>query len=308
MSPDIEKARERISRYSNQTKLKATLEASLQWLPDGGKEALASDILNATTVHKLHEIFFNILTILAWPAILQSEASQVRTPQEQLSPLGNYQQGTQEDCLKRDGSCCVVTGAMDVETYSEKGRPEGFESTHVQVAHIMPYFISYWNKSAMTTVWETLCRYFPAIHQARMGAGGINALVNSLSNSFLLNFSLNLVFSRFALAFKATDRPNIYKTVRFSGFPTSLLIGFPNEIELKPVAAPGSEHLELPSKNLLDCHYRLAQILNACGDKMAFLPGKYRNHWEYHIRWNVQAMLDGDADLSGYLETALWWA
>lgn len=67
MSPDIEKARERISRYSNQTKLKATLEASLQWLPDGGKEALASDILNATTVHKLHEIFFNILTILAWP-------------------------------------------------------------------------------------------------------------------------------------------------------------------------------------------------------------------------------------------------
>lgn len=66
MSPDIEKARERISRYSNQTKLKATLEASLQWLPDGGKEALASDILNATTA-KLHEIFFNILTILAWP-------------------------------------------------------------------------------------------------------------------------------------------------------------------------------------------------------------------------------------------------
>ncbi|GFN12271.1 uncharacterized protein AtWU_02068 [Aspergillus tubingensis] len=306
MSPDIEKARERISRYSNQTKLKATLEASLQWLPDGGKEALASDILNATTVHKLHEIFFNILTILAWPAILQSEASQVRTPQEQLSPLGNYQQGTQEDCLKRDGSCCVVTGAMDVETYSEKGRPEGFESTHVQVAHIMPYFISYWNKSAMTTVWETLCRYFPAIHQARMGAGGINALVNSLSNSFLIHLPTNLVFSRFALAFKATDRPNVYKTVRFSACPTSLLI--PDEIELKSVAAPGPEHLELPSKNLLDCHYRLAQILNACGDKMAFLPGKYRDHWEYHIRWNVQAMLDGDADLSGYLETALWWA
>ncbi|GLB20017.1 hypothetical protein AtubIFM61612_009943 [Aspergillus tubingensis] len=278
MSPDIEKARERISRYSNQTKLKATLEASLQWLPDGGKEALASDILNATTVHKLHEIFFNILTILAWPAILQSEASEVRKPQEQLSPLGNYQQGTQEDCLKRDGSCCVVTGAMDMETYSEKGRPEGFESTHVQVAHIMPYFISYWNKSAMTTVWETLCRYFPAIHQARMGAGGINAL----------------------------DRPNVYKTVRFSACPTSLLI--PDEIELKSVAAPGPEHLELPSKNLLDCHYRLAQILNACGDKMACLPGKYRDHWEYHIRWNVEAMLDGDADLSGYLETALWWA
>ncbi|GLA86590.1 hypothetical protein AtubIFM56815_010859 [Aspergillus tubingensis] len=278
MSPDIEKARERISRYSNQTKLKATLEASLQWLPDGGKEALASDILNATTVHKLHEIFFNILTILAWPAILQSEASEVRKPQEQLSPLGNYQQGTQEDCLKRDGSCCVVTGAMDMETYSEKGRPEGFESTHVQVAHIMPYFIPYWNKSAMTTVWETLCRYFPAIHQARMGAGGINAL----------------------------DRPNVYKTVRFSACPTSLLI--PDEIELKSVAAPGPEHLELPSKNLLDCHYRLAQTLNACGDKMACLPGKYRDHWEYHIRWNVEAMLDGDADLSGYLETALWWA
>ena len=56
----------------------------------------------------------------------------------------------------------------------------------------------------MTTVWETLCRYFPAIHQAPINAGGINALVNSLSNSFLLDFSLNLVFSRFALAFKAT--------------------------------------------------------------------------------------------------------
>lgn len=72
MSPDIEKARERISNYSNQerlheTKLKAALDASLQWLPNGGKEALASDILDATTDDKLHEIFFNILTILAWP-------------------------------------------------------------------------------------------------------------------------------------------------------------------------------------------------------------------------------------------------
>lgn len=115
---------------------------------------------------------------------------------------------------------------MDVTTYSEKGRPEGLLSTYVQIAHIMPYFISYWNKSAvsssyiywlsanntnnniteiqMTTVWETLCRYFPAIHQARMGAGGINALVNSLSNSFLIDLPTNLVFSRFALAFKAT--------------------------------------------------------------------------------------------------------
>ncbi|RAH63327.1 hypothetical protein BO85DRAFT_483182 [Aspergillus piperis CBS 112811] len=267
MSPDIEKARERISRYSNQTKLKATLEASLQWLPDGGKEALASDTLNATTA-KLHEIFFNILTILAWPAILQSEASQVKTPQEQLSLLGNHQQGTEEDCLKRDGSCCVVTGAMDVETYSEKGRPEGLLSTYVQIAHIMPCFISYWNKSAMTTVWETLCRYFPAIHRARMGAGGINALVNSLSNSFLIDLPTNLVFSRFALAFKATDRPNIYKTVRFRACPTSLLI--PDEIEFKRATAPDPEHLELPSKDLFDCHYRLAQIINACDHYMAF--------------------------------------
>ncbi|PYH38326.1 uncharacterized protein BO87DRAFT_412932 [Aspergillus neoniger CBS 115656] len=92
MSPDIEKARERISRYSNQerlheTKLKATLDASLQWLPDGGKEALASDILDATSDDKLHEIFFNVLTILVWPAILQSEASDVKTSPDQLSPL-----------------------------------------------------------------------------------------------------------------------------------------------------------------------------------------------------------------------------
>ncbi|GKZ35118.1 hypothetical protein AbraIFM66950_005668 [Aspergillus brasiliensis] len=314
MCPDMEKAKERISNYSNQgrlleEKLKVALDASLEWLPEGGKEALVGDILDATSDDKLHGIFFNIFTILAWPALLESETSDVRIPEEDISPLETRDQDMQDDCLERDNYCCVITGAMDTATYFERFRPAGFANVQLQIAHIMPYSISHWNESAMTTLWDTLCRYFPAVHEARIKAGSINALVNSLSNSLSMQCRASQALSLFGFTLKATDRPNVYKTVLFPTCPHLVQEFLPDEIEFKPVPGTGTEEdeeLDLPSKELLDCHYHLAHILNACGYDMAHRLNEYWCLWQRVDRRNVINMLDEKIDMSNYLNSEIW--
>lgn len=68
-----EGARERISTYQSQKradeeKLKPSLNAFLEWLPEGGRESMARDIINAKTDEDLYSVFQNLLTGLALPS------------------------------------------------------------------------------------------------------------------------------------------------------------------------------------------------------------------------------------------------
>ena len=68
-----EEARERISTYKtkdrpNEKKLQPSFNAFLEWLPEGGRESMARDIINATTDEDLYSVFNNLVTGLAVPS------------------------------------------------------------------------------------------------------------------------------------------------------------------------------------------------------------------------------------------------
>jgi hypothetical protein len=69
----VEAAKERITRYQpqncvNEEKLRPSLNAFVEWLPEGGRESVARDIINATTDKDLYDVFHNLLTGLALPS------------------------------------------------------------------------------------------------------------------------------------------------------------------------------------------------------------------------------------------------
>jgi hypothetical protein len=69
----VEAAKERIARYQsqnrvNEEKLQPSLNAFVEWLPEGGRESVARDITNATTDKDLYAVFYNLLTGLALPS------------------------------------------------------------------------------------------------------------------------------------------------------------------------------------------------------------------------------------------------
>ena len=66
-------AKERIARYQSQDriheeKLKPSLNAFVEWLPEKGRESVARDIVNSTTDEDLYDVFHNLLTGLALPS------------------------------------------------------------------------------------------------------------------------------------------------------------------------------------------------------------------------------------------------
>lgn len=64
---------ERVDRYvetkenDEDNLLKDGLKALLEWLPEGGRESLARDVINTDTDQALFEVFHNLLTCLVSP-------------------------------------------------------------------------------------------------------------------------------------------------------------------------------------------------------------------------------------------------
>jgi hypothetical protein len=68
-----EAAKARIAKYQPQNRvheerLQPSLNAFVEWLPEGGRESVARDIINATTDEDLYNVFHNLLTGLAVPS------------------------------------------------------------------------------------------------------------------------------------------------------------------------------------------------------------------------------------------------
>jgi hypothetical protein len=49
-------------------KLQPSLNAFIEWLPEGGRESVARDIISAITDKDLYDVFKNLLTGLAAPS------------------------------------------------------------------------------------------------------------------------------------------------------------------------------------------------------------------------------------------------
>lgn len=68
-----EAAKERIPRYQSENrvheeKLQPSLNAFIEWLPEGGRESVARDIVNAITDGDLYSVFHSLLTDLTAPS------------------------------------------------------------------------------------------------------------------------------------------------------------------------------------------------------------------------------------------------
>lgn len=61
------------------------------------------------------------------------------------------------------------------------------------------------------------------------------------------------------------DAANVYEVKVYSDFPHRLRAFLPDNSLVEFTKAEDAQDLELPGAVLLDCHYRLAEILNASG-------------------------------------------
>lgn len=68
--------------------------------------------------------------------------------------------------------------------------------------------------------------------------------------------------------------------------------------------AEDAQDLELPDADLLDCHYRLAEILNASG--MAELIDHHLQDWDDIKDQDGCLREDGGTDIGQFLSIGLW--
>ncbi|OJJ43065.1 hypothetical protein ASPZODRAFT_19764 [Penicilliopsis zonata CBS 506.65] len=164
----------------------------------------------------------------------------------------------------RDGHCCVITGDMDTEEWDRRGRPDDVDFGPVEVAYIIPFAYTSWEKSTQcpgqtTSSREVLWHCFPQVRLVGMQVSSINSLLNGIT----LRDYVHTQFGKYTIAFKPTDTPNVYERKLFNRFPSAQRRTLPQSSRIKFTHAPGTETFELPSTALLNCHYRLAEILNA---------------------------------------------
>ncbi|OJJ50420.1 hypothetical protein ASPZODRAFT_13500 [Penicilliopsis zonata CBS 506.65] len=319
----LEAAKDRVGQYQpnnrrEEAKLQTGLTAFLGWLPEGGRESVARDILSATTDDEVHGVFINLLTALAMPmkarsrtsSVIQSPHSKRRQAVESVAATldepEERKKSFRKSCMQRDGYCCVASGNMDIDEYKARGRPSGVDSCYVEGVHIIPFAYASWDNTVAppeqtASAWEVLWRCFPRVRQVGMQV----ASINDLSNGITLRGSLHREFGRFQIAFKPTNVPNVYERKLFPDFATVESRTLPSSPRIEFTRAPGTENYALPSAALLDCHYRLAEILNASG--MAEVIDEQWRRWE-DLRESTGGSVhpDGKTDIGGYLNAALW--
>ncbi|KKZ66660.1 hypothetical protein EMCG_00223 [[Emmonsia] crescens] len=315
-------ATDRINKYiqadrRHDDKVIPTLLAFLKWLPDGGKTSFARDILNSNNDDELHAVFWNLVTGLLYPMKTTSGNTSVFSPPHEkrksnaevvaasLPAPQRRDLGFRKACLRRDSYKCVVTRQMDTKHWVKQGRPSGVPFGDLEAAHIIPFAYASWNDRPSMNVskaWELLYRCFPTIRRAGVSIEDIN----DPSNGIMLRSSIHCEFGKFRCAFVATETPHIYTFKTFSLFPSDQHAFLPTDGIVTMQQAIDSEDVNLPSPMFLDCHHRIAEVLNASG--MGEVIENLIREWEDIKIYESHGSLDplGRSDVSRILETALW--
>lgn len=179
------KAQARVSQYKPQQHqqhanfLPVSLNAFITWLPEGGRECLARDIIGSKSDNELYDIFSNLLTGPATPSESRKYLSRVTSSTNQSSGLVRARSKPpsvspsphakreahveavaatltqpekrtsqfKELCLKRDDNRCVITGELDIEYWEELNRPEEPYFGRTEGAHIIPFCYASWESA-----------------------------------------------------------------------------------------------------------------------------------------------------------------
>ncbi|PSS08588.1 hypothetical protein M430DRAFT_37402 [Amorphotheca resinae ATCC 22711] len=323
-------ARRRVNRYetksrgSLESKLTACLLACIDHLPDGGRESLARNIRKADTDDDLHAVFSSLCTGLLCPMKANSARGTITpSPHSQgeenaemmLARLLDPNRRSSEfrdTLLRRDDYRCVVSNQMDQKRYDEIGSPDDINNAEVEGAHIIPFNYGKWKDTPaaaqeVSKAWEVLWRYFPAVRRCGLNIDNIN----DPSNGMTLSESIHRQFGRFSLAFIATEIPNTYRIKTYHHFPKFYRQHFlpPNDVVTFQAAASDtgdiSNCIPPPNPIYLECHYRIAEILNASGMGKA-IDQKLQDLEDLKSMSHGHMAQDGSTDLSRYLNLAFW--
>jgi len=128
--------------------------------------------------------------------------------------------------------------------------------------------------------------------------------INDPSNGISLRDDFHKQFGMFRCAFVPTGEPNVYTFKTYKWFPP-YLSQLPADRLVKIQAAPDATDINLPKSAFLDCHYRVAEILNSSG--MAEVIEKQMQDWEdTKASGHGNLSEDGSTDISHYLQLGLW--
>ncbi|GFF84561.1 hypothetical protein IFM47457_06522 [Aspergillus lentulus] len=159
----IDTARARVERYVNggrphEEYLRASLKAFLEWLPPGGQTSVARDIVNAgNDDQKLWQVFHDLLAYLLYPMMAESPIpSEPESPFDFREPNLEVFTGTliqpevrdsdfRDECARRDGYRCCVTGHLDTKKWKQNGYlPADELHDFVECANIIPCSYTSW--------------------------------------------------------------------------------------------------------------------------------------------------------------------
>ncbi|KAK3359158.1 hypothetical protein B0T25DRAFT_564196 [Lasiosphaeria hispida] len=201
------------------------LRAFMDHLPTKGQLVLVAEIVeHANDPGKLRMLRNFLVGAILKPMKLASgrtpEASRSSAPEFENdinasmatieSFSSNEQSQLRQDCLKRDGHRCVISGIIDRKHFfklppaSRQGRRHG----EVQAAHILPFALSEFNENnalevrKKATIWWALYRYFPIIGPDTIGA----STINKRENAIILHSAIHGNFGKFGIAFEPLNQ------------------------------------------------------------------------------------------------------
>ncbi|KAJ5099418.1 hypothetical protein N7532_006419 [Penicillium argentinense] len=323
-TPLLAAAKERIEKYkpadrTDDQLLRPSLEAFLKWLPRGGRDNVARDIFEATSDDALHQVFQNLLLGLATPSkltlgVLVAARARYEISQDSPEPLDFKHQSEKKESkfrdlvMRRDSFSCVITGDMDTEAWMNLDNPIDIPYCTALATHILPFSFAAWNKSlglpdSRLSPWELLYRCFPRLRRAGLRAETIDTPLNGI----LLRYNLQAAFKRNQIAFKSTGTENRYEVITFEGYLQQDRRRLPNSglVVLRlPLEEDGMEELDLPSPAILDCHWRLVEILNET--RIAPALCRHFDEWKNLKKTYHGLAEDGSTDAAKYVRAGLW--
>ncbi|KAG5290353.1 hypothetical protein I7I50_00078 [Histoplasma capsulatum G186AR] len=277
-------ARMKISAYKPQSLNDNTisiLTAFLDDLPQEGKQNLISFILtcendNVLFILSQHLKSAILLSLRArttpyvTPSPLPGAEDLVNVVSSQMTRSSdrNSQSKLKQQCLKRDGYRCLVTGAYDHEHAAGNVRDDLLQNTaETELAHIIPFALGKFRTSdeegQKARVWAAIYTCFPDV---RLHTNCSVETVNDFQNLMTLISPIHAAFGKFQIAFEPADEEHTYY-LRFYRFPslTMRLLPEPDENNERVVKFTKNADYELPSRVLLSTHAAVARILHATG-------------------------------------------
>ncbi|GAD93185.1 hypothetical protein ANI_1_1262034 [Paecilomyces variotii No. 5] len=310
-------AKQRLDIYVRQedradSKLVVGLKAFLDHLPEGGRETMARNILESKDDQELYRVFHNLLAGLLATMKTASPSSAIDSPIEKGKSDVEHVVSTlsepdkfQDDVFLRDGHCCVLTQVMNYWHWVDVGEPEYISHADLEAAHIIPFAMDSNNTILLehdrANTWEVLYRYFPGVQNTGTSADTIN----DPSNGIALADFIHKQFRNFRCTFRKTEIPNQYGLKTYKRFPPALkplLSSSPVQFE----RAENGADVPFPHPDLLDCHYKIAEILNASG--MGEEIDRKQDEWDRMKRNMPDGCLneDGSSNVADILRTGLW--